>query len=169
MNQPTFIIAALLLILSGGCGATAPVDTECPKSNSPIDCHLEVTAVKNSTVAILKFSNRSKTPYPYLRWNLIMDGEVTFDAFDMKRNGTSVEYKGVRVKRRPTTKDDFEILEPMKEIKTQIILNHSYDLRDGKYALLYCALFPHLDDPSKLDVIRSNQVEFEIVHGSLKK
>ena len=147
----------------------ACADDQPPKNDSPIDCHLEITRAKNNTVAILKFTNKGKTPYPYLRWNLIKDGELTFDAFDMKQNGASIQYKGERVKRRAPTRGDYELLEPMKEIKTEVVLNRFYDLADGKYEISYFAISPHMDDPSKLDFVTSNEVHFEIVHGSLKK
>src|SRR5437879_162934 len=99
MNQRHLGFALLLPFVLGGCDVIPFADADCPKSNSPIDCRLDITKDDNNTVAVLRFSNSSKTPYPYLRRNLIQNGELTFDAFNLKENGTPIQYKGTRVKR----------------------------------------------------------------------
>ncbi|MHA4807393.1 M35 family metallopeptidase [Flavitalea flava] len=76
---------------------------------------------------IFEVSNPSKKPIRLLKWNTPLEG-LRSDCLDVKRNGKSVHYDGIMVKRGAPTPDDFITIEPGQSVSKKVDLGEAYDM-----------------------------------------
>jgi hypothetical protein len=104
--------------------------------------------------------NRGITPFALLKWNLPEDGRLDGSLFDVTRDGTRIEYRGIEIKR-SVSGTDYISLETGREYSSNILLAQGYDVQSkGKYKIQYRAWNP-VPDGSKVLHFESNITELQ--------
>ena len=138
---PAFLFALAVMFACGYRQSSVPIDA----SSKLPECTVAARASGNDIVVHVIVANHTTRPYRLLYWNLPKSGKMTSVLFQITRNGTPVEYRGIMMKRedRPT---DFISIPPGRSFGTDIPLLAGYDVRpSGKYVIAYAAYNPSAD------------------------
>jgi hypothetical protein len=132
---------------------------------SILQIKLEIRQDEGGVLARLVFKNPTATAVRMLKRNLLYEGEVTFRAFNVTRDGRKVRYTGLMVKRGPPTKDDWFLVEAGQSFEVTIRISDYYDLSSpGEYEVRYQAFYyPFSDNPSLPNpLLQSNAVKIAV-------
>lgn len=126
-----------------------------------VECDLVIRIEGEDKVyADLTFNNKSKIKLRLLKWKLLLNGEMTFSAFNILRDNQKIFYKGPMVYHDPPTEADYYLLAPNSNITTSVKLKDYYDLSSKvKYTISYFS-YNYLEKLKVLFIIESNIVEF---------
>jgi hypothetical protein len=149
-----------MISLQVGC-ARQQVDIRSLSANTTTP-QPQISAAINADDIEVKVSlvNLGGSSFALLKWNLPEDGRLDGSLFDVSRDGTKIEYRGMEIKRSVSSADYFA-LEPGREYSSSIRLAQGYDVHSkGKYKIQYSAWNP-VPDGSKVLHLESNVVEVE--------
>jgi len=81
--------------------------------------------------------NHGVDSFPFLKWNLPQNGNLTTDLFEVRRDDDFVEYRGQMVKRK-VTRGDFREIKPSRGLTATCGLTQGYDVGPrGRYTIQY--------------------------------
>jgi hypothetical protein len=127
-----------------------------------IDCELKIERRQAEAWAVITFTNRMKQPAPLWKRNLFMEGRVSFDAFQVTRDGTNIPYRGALAKRSPPADQDLFRLQAGQSYTARFRLNDHYAVTTpGHYSVVYL-VFDGYARGYKLTELRSNTANFEV-------
>lgn len=115
------------------------------------------------------FKNVTDYPIPIKKRLLFigMEGKtdtMEWEAFEVKRGEEEVQYRGITIKRGPSTHKDYYILPPHGEYVAKINLRKFYDIsKRGIYTVKYWAFNGlHIFKEDAAFQIESNIIQFEV-------
>ena len=122
-------ILIVLILFSSSCKSNK---TMTKQTENKITTQLEMsknTFQLGETISI-RFSvqNNTKTPFEFCYWHTPLEKRFTANYFEIIHKGTVLDYKGKMLKRKPATKEDYNILKPEEKTTQSININDAYNL-----------------------------------------
>jgi len=115
-----------------------------------IECKL---SIERDFFAIIEFSNGGEKVIPILKRNLLLEDQLTWSAFNIKRDSVEVRYKGTTIKRPAPKRSDYYYLNPNSKIESSVNISKYYDITiPGRYTIEY----------RSVNVIPQTDIYFEI-------
>jgi peptidyl-Lys metalloendopeptidase len=131
-------------------------------TEAKIECTIRVVKKGDSVWATITFTNVGSTSIAMLKRNLILDGEQTWAAFEVTKDGARIPYRCLTIKAEEPKASDYREMKQGERIKTETNLSNCYDLsRPGQYTVQYRAINPH-PETHELLVITSSALLFSI-------
>ena len=128
--------------------------------NETLDIILSVEQSGDDIIAHLLFHNNGEGNIYLDSWVISIGNIFVNDIFSIcDENNKRVSYSGMMACR-DVVPEDFVVLNPQEEIKTNITVNKGYRLEKGKkYTIQYCANNVSYLDKQELMELWSNKVE----------
>ena len=128
--------------------------------NKTLDIHLSLEQSGDDIIAHVMFRNNGADTIYLDTWTICTRDVFTREAFSIcDENNNRILYIGMMVKR-VVVPEDFVVLNPQEEIKTNITVNKGYKLTKGKkYTIQYCAHNPTYLGKQPLMELWSNKEE----------
>src|SRR5438105_3488899 len=114
----------LTLILLTGCGYKKGVTEIVPGQSAP-QIDISGRSTSSGIVVTLTASNRSKSAYQLLEWNLPKHGELTTDLFRVNRGISQIQYTGLMYKR-AVDDSSYVMIPPGTSMTVEIDLGQFY-------------------------------------------
>jgi len=158
------------LIGCGGCdraqssnagSAQRPVAGRDDRSGR-VACSLELLRDGVVIKAQVVFANQSDKVISVWKRDVLSEPEMTWNAFEVTRDGEEVDYCGWMVKRSPPTPADCVSVQPGGSLRSEVGLSKYYDLRKrGRYVVRYVGYWSTMSDADGSPQVRSNSCVFE--------
>ena len=128
--------------------------------NKTLDIRLSLEQSGNDIIAHVLFINNTADTIYLDTWTICTRDVFTRNIFSIcDENNNRILYSGMMVKR-VVVPEDFVVLNPQEEVKTNITVNKGYKLTKGKkYTIQYCAHNPTYLGKQHLMELWSNKVE----------
>lgn len=110
-------------------------------AKSPVRVQLTLRQKGAELWTTMTFKNQSINPVYLNKIDIGMGNRLLNKLFIIKQEQREITYRGVMVKRRAPTADDFILLEPGKRVQTRVRLDQSYALLPGR--LRYTIQYQH--------------------------
>jgi peptidyl-Lys metalloendopeptidase len=106
-----------------------------------LKAELSIARVDGNVLATLSITNQRSMPIKLLKSTILHGGVIRGEAFEVKRCGRRVPYRGLLVKYGEPSEEDFIILEPMQKYETEVNISSVYDMSlDGTYSIRYWSM-----------------------------
>jgi hypothetical protein len=149
------ISIAWLVGCSHGPNDGRPSGQQFQSEKGKVIAELEVVPSDTGLRAVVHVRNIGSAPARIVKWLLPTNGKMTTKLFDVLRDGSGVEYRGMMVKRSVSDAGYLEI-GPNRSLTAQINLDPDYAVSaPGRYEVTYHAW--NQEGPS-VDEIKSNTV-----------
>lgn len=134
--------------------------TKLDKNATKLMSHLkaESTHIALGTAVNIDFkvTNNGTTAVTFLPWQTPLEGRLTAGCLKVIYNGEELPYRGIMVKRRPPTDEDYITLQPGESTSEKVDISDSYDFsRAGKYSIQFIERY-------ESEVPNSNTIEIMI-------